>query len=76
MKFDRRAVAFYDSGIGIANLSGIIALILISATALLVFFKTRLIRRQPSRRDLVTKVHIILAASGGAFLLLHADYFI
>src|SRR5580704_4411477 len=61
---------------GIANLSGIIALVLIIATALLVFLKTRLVNRHPSRRDLVTKTHIVLATLGGAFLLLHADFFI
>ena len=70
-------LAFLDfSGIGIANLSGIIALVLIIATALLVFLKTRLVSRQPSRRDLITKTHIVLATLGGAFLLLHADFFI
>jgi hypothetical protein len=69
-------VAFYDSGIGIANLSGILALLLISATAVLVFLKTRLLNRHPSRRDLLKKTHIILATLGGGFLLLHADYFI
>jgi hypothetical protein len=70
-------LALFDfSGIGIANLSGIIALLLIIATALLVFLKTRLVNRHPSRRDLLTKTHIALATLGGAFLLLHADFFI
>ena len=69
-------LAFFDSGIGIAYLSGIFALVLIIATALLVFLKTRLVKRHPSRRDLITKTHIVLATLGGAFLLLHADYFI
>jgi hypothetical protein len=69
-------LAFFDSGIGLAYLSGIFALVLIIATALLVFLKTRLVNRHPSRRDLITKTHIVLATLGGAFLLLHADYFI
>jgi len=41
-----------------------------------VFLKTRLVKRHPSRRDLITKTHIVLATLGGAFLLLHADFFI
>ena len=69
-------LAFFDSGIGLAYLSGIFALVLIIATALLVFLKTRLVNRHPSRRDLITKTHMVLATLGGAFLLLHADYFI
>ncbi len=67
---------FDFSSVGIADLSGIVAFVLIIATALLVFLKTKLVNRRPSRRDLVTKIHIILATLGGAFLLLHADFFI
>ncbi len=69
-------MTFFDTGIGIAYLSGIIALALIIATALLVFLKNRLVNRHPSTRDLITKIHIVLATLGGVFLLLHADYFI
>ena len=69
-------MAFSEFGIGIANLAGYLALFFIIATAVMMFVKTRLFNRYPSYQKLLRNTHIILASLGGAFLLLHADYFI
>lgn len=59
----------------VADVSGFLALIFITTTALLMFVRNRIIGRT-TRRDLVNKIHISIAVLGGAFLLLHADYFL
>jgi hypothetical protein len=59
----------------IADISGFLALIFISATAILMSVRNRIIGRT-TRRDLVNKIHVGVAVLGGAFLLLHADYFL
>jgi hypothetical protein len=69
-------MAFSEFGIGIANLAGFLALFFIIATAVMLFIKKRLFNRYPSYQTLLRNIHIILASLGGAFLLLHADYFI
>ena len=69
-------MAFSEFGIGIANLAGFLALFFIIATAVMMFVKTRLFNRYPSYQKVLRNTHIILASLGGAFLLLHADYFI
>jgi len=69
-------MAFSESGIGIANLAGLLALFFVIATAVMMFVKTRLFNRFHSHKGLIRNIHIIIAVLGGAFLLLHADYFI
>ncbi len=69
-------MAFSEFGIGIANLAGFLALFFIIATAVMMFIKTRLFNRYPSYQKLLRNTHIVLASLGGAFLLVHADYFI
>jgi hypothetical protein len=69
-------MAFSEFGIGIANLAGFLALFFIIATAVMMFVKTRLFNRFHSHQGLIRNTHIIVASLGGAFLLLHADYFI
>jgi hypothetical protein len=68
-------LSYSELGIGIANLAGYLALIFITATAVLMFAKNRLIGSLAGK-DLFRKVHISIAVLGGAFLLLHAEYFI
>jgi hypothetical protein len=69
-------MAFSEFGIGIANLAGFLALFFIIVTAVMMFIKKRLFNRFQSHRGLIRNIHIIVAVLGGAFLLLHADYFI
>lgn len=59
----------------IADISGFLALIFITATAVLMFVKKRILSHI-SRQSLVSRIHIGMAVLGGAFLLLHADYFL
>ncbi|MGI0090840.1 MAG: hypothetical protein ACREBS_03940 [Nitrososphaerales archaeon] len=65
-----------ESGIQIADISGFLALVFITATAVLMFAKKRLLGRRPGKQAFVSKIHIGVAVLGGAFLLVHADYFI
>jgi hypothetical protein len=59
----------------VADISGFLALIFISATALLMFVKKRIFSHT-SKQSLVNKIHIGLAVLGGGFLLIHGDYFL
>lgn len=59
----------------IADVSGFLALIFISATAILMFVRNR-VTGSTTRRNAVNRIHIVIAVLGGAFLLLHADYFL
>lgn len=58
----------------IADLSGFLALIFIVATAILMFARKRL-SKSPNR-GLINKIHIAVAFLGGAFLVIHSEYFI
>ncbi len=69
-------MAFSEFGIGIANLAGFLALFFIIVTSVLMFVKKRLFNRFQSHQRLIRNIHIALASLGGAFLLLHADYFL
>ena len=69
-------MAFSEFGIGIANLAGFLALFFIIATAVLMFVKKRLFNRFQAHQGLIRNIHIVVAVLGGAFLLVHADYFI
>jgi hypothetical protein len=69
-------LSFPLSGIQIADISGFLALIFITATAVLMFVKKRLFERYTSRKSLIKNIHIVAAALGGIFLVMHGDYFI
>jgi hypothetical protein len=63
-------------GIGFADFAGFLALIFIAATAVMMFLKTRLFNRYQAHKDFIKNTHIVVAALGGAFLLIHADFFL
>ncbi len=67
---------YSELGIGVANLAGFLALFFIIVTAVMMFIKARLFSRYHSHQGLIRNTHIVIAALGGAFLLIHADYFI
>jgi hypothetical protein len=69
-------MVYSELGLGIANLAGFLALFFIIVTAVMMFIKARLFNRYHSHQGLIRNTHIVVAALGGAFLLLHADYFI
>ena len=69
-------MVFSEFGLRLADLSGFLALIFIPATALLMFLKVRLFNRYQSHKDFIKNTHIVVASLGGAFLLLHADFFL
>ena len=69
-------MVFFEFGLRFADLAGFLALTFIAATALLMFLKTRLFNRYQAHKEFIKNAHIVVAALGGAFLLLHADYFL
>jgi hypothetical protein len=69
-------MAFSEVGIGIANLAGFLALFFIIATAVMMFIETHLFNRFHSHKALIRNIHIVIAVLGGAFLLLHVNYFL
>jgi hypothetical protein len=63
-------------GLGFADLAGFLALIFITATAVMMFIKSRLFNRYQSHKNFIKNTHIVLAALGGCFLLIHGDFFL
>jgi hypothetical protein len=59
----------------IADLSGFLALVFITATAILMFVKKRTYSHT-TKQKLFNNIHISVAVLGGGFLLIHGDYFI
>jgi hypothetical protein len=57
------------------DIFGVLALVLISATALLMLVRKRLLRRTRNL-ELLRRIHIIVSALGGLFLILHVAYFV
>lgn len=70
MRFLRESLTLY-----FGDLSGFLALIFISATAVLMVGKRKL-SKSTGRNVFFKRIHIIFASLGGGFLLIHADYFI
>lgn len=68
-------MSFYISELFLGDISGFLALFLISATAVLMVVKRSLLK-YTKRKLLFKRVHIIIAALGGGFLVMHADFFI
>ncbi|MGI0085121.1 MAG: hypothetical protein ACREBQ_08570, partial [Nitrososphaerales archaeon] len=68
-------MSFYLSELFLGDVSGFLALFLISATALLMVAKRSLLKHT-KRQLLFKRVHIIVASLGGGFLIMHADFFI
>lgn len=68
---------FFDFlGLGLADLAGFLALIFITATAVMMWLKARLFNRYQTHKTFIKNTHIVVAALGGAFLLMHADFFL
>ncbi|HXW37698.1 MAG TPA: hypothetical protein VEJ36_07350 [Nitrososphaerales archaeon] len=61
--------------LSLGDLFGFLALALISLTALLMFAR-RFALRQVRDLDRLRRVHIVVAAAGGFFLILHVAYFL
>jgi len=59
----------------LGDVFGLLALALISATAVLMLLRRRILKRFKNL-DLMRRVHIAVAALGGLFLVLHVAYFI
>ena len=59
----------------LGDVFGLLALALISATAVLMLLRKRILKRFKNL-DLMRRVHIVVAALGGLFLVLHVAYFI
>src|SRR6202166_2542596 len=59
----------------LGDVFGLLALALISATAVLMLLRRRILKRFRNL-DLMRRVHIGVAALGGLFLVLHVAYFI
>jgi hypothetical protein len=60
----------------IGVLSGYLALVFITATAIMMFLKRRLFGGRVARNEFLSRIHIALALLGGLFLLIHADYYL
>jgi len=59
----------------LGDVFGLLALALISATAVLMLLRKRILKRFKNL-DLMRRAHIVVAALGGLFLVLHVAYFI
>ncbi len=59
----------------LGDVFGLLALALISATAVLMLFRRRILKRFKNL-ELMRRAHITVAALGGLFLVLHVAYFI
>ena len=64
-----------SSGLMLGDVFGLLAIALISATALFMLMRRWLLRRVKNL-DLLRRVHIAVAGLGGLFLILHVAYFI
>jgi hypothetical protein len=67
--------AFLYSGALVANVAGFLALVLIAASGVMMLFRRSLLRRFRTP-DLLREVHVVVAASGGAFLIFHVVFFL
>ena len=63
------------SGLMLGDVFGLLALVFISATAVFMLLRRRILKRFKNL-DLLRRVHIAVAALGGLFLVLHVAYFI
>ena len=59
----------------LGDVFGLLALALISATAVLMLLRRRILKRFKNL-DLIRRIHIAVASLGGLFLVLHVAYFI
>ena len=64
-----------SSGLMLGDVFGLLALALISATAVLMLLRRRILKRFKNL-DLIRRVHIGVAGLGGLFLILHVAFFI
>jgi hypothetical protein len=73
--FDPIPAGMFFSGSFIANAAGFLAFFLISASGVMMLFRRTLLRRFRDT-SLLRGVHVWLAASGGAFLVVHVAFFL
>ena len=59
----------------LGDIFGLLALALISATAVLMLLRRRILKRFKNL-DLIRRIHIAVAGLGGLFLVLHVAYFV
>jgi hypothetical protein len=70
-----RVLSASGSGLLLGDVFGLLALVLIGATAVLMLVRKRILKRFKNL-DLMRRVHIATAGLGGLFLILHVSYFI
>jgi hypothetical protein len=64
---------FFYPGVLLANISGYIALFLVAATGVLMLFRKPMLRMTRSP-DALREVHVVLAALGGLFIIIHVAF--
>ena len=64
-----------SSGLMLGDIFGLLAIALISATAVFMLMRKRILKRFKNL-ELLRRVHIAVASLGGLFLVLHVAYFI
>jgi hypothetical protein len=64
-----------NTGLMLGDVFGLLALALISATAVIMLLRRRILKRFKNL-DLLRRIHIAIAGLGGLFLVLHVAYFI
>ena len=64
-----------NTGLMLGDVFGLLALALISATAVFMLLRRRILRRFKNL-DVLRRIHIAIAGLGGLFLVLHVAYFI
>jgi len=73
--FELAGLADAASGLVLGDVFGIVAVVLIGATAVLMLLRKAILRHF-RKLELLRKLHIAVATLGGLFLTLHAAYFI
>jgi len=73
--FNPFAVGFFTAGVVFAEIAGFTALFLVAATGVMMLFRKSLLRstRNP---DALKDLHVLLAALGGFFLIIHIAFFL
>lgn len=64
---------FFYQGVLLANISGFVALFLVAGTGILMIFKKPLLRMTRSP-DALKELHVMLAALGGLFIIIHVSF--
>ena len=70
-----RELSASNSGLMLGDVFGLLALAMISATAVFMLLRRRILKRSKNL-DLLRRIHVAIAGLGGLFLVLHVAYFI